>query len=839
MSLLRSFRLFDNLRARIAALLILGVLFAGAGFDFLLVSVIQNRLREELSFRTRALLEHMVEQSVTALALGDSLELATEVRRFAQESDVVAAALYRADGTLAAAAVRAPGMWRKVGATEERLVADAPALRTVRAGEFDLRDHVEPVLRRTPEVGSAEGEASELFGLPDAPTALPVPAGRVGWVRLVVSTERLEQAVGDTSRLGMVILLAALGLWMVPVLSLVRLVAQPLREASELAGEIAAGQLDRRLPIRSRDELGALAESMNTMASALQDAHRLAQAEAEALRTATSAVVAIARGARLANDPDSVFALVSAEARRVTGCDAVALAVPDESEQLTFVNFDPPPPWGGLAEKSTLPPDARREWMDRVDGVLRRTLDGSGDPLAQGLAAAGFRTALSVPLIIEGRSSAMLLLAARGSQAFPESGADLVGALASHLSAALRAERLNVRLERAIQELQRTRDYMVRSEMLRVAGEMASGVAHEFNNTLGAILGRAQLLRQRALQGVLPAAELAASLQVMERAAQDGTETVRRLRQFGRGDDAVTESVDLAAAASDAVEFTRPRWENEAQTGGRTIHLELEAESGSWVSGRGHELREVFTNLILNAVDALPEGGTIRVGSKVRGGRVLAWVQDDGIGMSEEVRRRLFEPFFTTKGDGGTGLGLSLVYGILQRHGAGVRVESQPGAGTRVDLSFPLGAAAESRESGGLAIVAGGPAAQASLMVVVVDDEPAVRDLMRDIAEALGHDVRTHESGEIALAAYRPGEVDLLLTDIGMPGMSGWQLARSVRAIDPAVTICFVTGWGEEMDPVEVTKAGADHVISKPFTIEDVIQVTQVAIHLRSQRKAA
>ncbi len=355
---------------------------------------------------------------------------------------------------------------------------------------------------------------------------------------------------------------------------------------------------------------------------------------------------------------------------------------------------------------------------------------------------------------------------------------------------------------------------------------MATGVAHEFNNLLGSVLGRAQLLNLRIGTGKLTQEELISSLRVIERAALDGSEVGRRLRQFGRGTGATDpEPVDLDAVLLDAVEFTRPRWENEAHVTGRRIDVASESWSGATVMGHSNELREVFTNLILNAVDALPEGGSIRLATSFRGDRVLARIQDDGVGMDDDTRKRLFEPFFTTKGEGGSGLGLSVAYGILKRHEATIEVVSQPGQGTTIEILFP-----RAKEAARDDLMPSLPTeGQRPMRVLVVDDDQGVREVLRDMLVALGHQVTEYSSGEEALNAYQPGQYDLILTDLGMPGVTGWKLAQTVREVDEVVTISFVTGWGDEVRPETIERASVNHVVSKPFTLEDVVAATQVA----------
>ncbi|HKQ57718.1 MAG TPA: ATP-binding protein, partial [Candidatus Eisenbacteria bacterium] len=420
------------------------------------------------------------------------------------------------------------------------------------------------------------------------------------------------------------------------------------------------------------------------------------------------------------------------------------------------------------------------------------------------------------------------------ASAFRPAELRVAAGLASHLAAALHASQLRDQLELAISELDRTREQLVRSERLRVAGELAAGIAHEFNNVLAAILGRVQLLRTRATAGTLQTKELTDALGVMELAARDGAETVRRLRRFGSDEGSDThDSVDLDAIIREAAEFTRPRWRNAGETGDAHIDLRVDSTAGAWVKGAPAHLREVFTNLILNAVDALPRGGHIRIGCLVQDGRVSAYVEDDGMGMGEEARARAFEPFYTTKGMDGTGLGLSMVYGIVKNHEGTIEVESQPGRGTRIAMSF---AAAPPREEAPPDALA--PAPPAALSVMVVDDEPSVRELLIDILGSLGVPAEGRTGGAAALEGFRPSRFDLVLTDLGMPGVDGWQVCQSMRALDQAVTIAFVTGWGEGVDLDRVRRAGAQTVVPKPFSIEDIEAVVRLAADRKLEKAA-
>ena len=811
-----------GLRFRVLVVLAAAVLCVGFGFEVLLFTLTRSWLHQELDFRSQSIASLLAERSIGAMMAGDTLALAREVERADTETDVVGTAIYRADGSAVAVTPGLSTLWIEAGAPPADIRARRAApLKRHHHEDQNLIEVIAPIVQRS------------LVFEPDAATADPaihapgIPRRQVGWVRVVMTPERLEQSVASAAQLGLVVLLVALVVGLLGVSWLGRLIVLPLREASGLAREIAAGRLDRRLPVRGKDELSQLAEAMNTVAAALLEAHGRVEIEANALKNASRAVMTIARGTRTSRDLGAMFDVVASELRRVTGCEAVALAVPRESDRLLhFAHSDPPLPWGGLTQDAPLENEVLLDLRVPDGSGSRLALDGDGDQFSRGLAADGFRSAMFVPLMLESGPQAALLLASKQVKAFPPGQADIVAGLATHLSAALHVTLLNDQLQGAIVELQRTHEYLVQSEMLRIAGEMATGVAHEFNNLLGSVLGRAQLLNLRLLNGTLTQEELVTSLRVIERAALDGSEVGRRLRQFGRGATlTVMEPVDLDRALLDAIEFTRPRWENEAQITGRRIEIISESWSGACVMGASNEMREVFTNLILNAVDALPKGGTVRLATELRGERVLARIEDDGIGMDEETRRRLFEPFFTTKGEGGSGLGLSVAYGILKRQGAEIEVESQPGRGTKIEISFPRAKEAARVDDAMPALVA----RQRPLRVLVVDDDQGVREVLRDMLATLGHGVTVFSSGEEALRAFQPGLYDLILTDLGMPGITGWALAQTVREVDASVTIAFVTGWGDEVRPETTERARVDHVVTKPFTFEDVVEVTRIA----------
>lgn len=241
------------------------------------------------------------------------------------------------------------------------------------------------------------------------------------------------------------------------------------------------------------------------------------------------------------------------------------------------------------------------------------------------------------------------------------------------------------------------------------------------------------------------------------------------------------------------------------------------------ILGSASELREVVTNLILNAVDAMPQGGTLRVGCRKEDGRVAAWVADTGVGMSESVRSHVFDPFFTTKGNRGTGLGLSLVYGIVTRHEGHIDIVTALGKGTTFLLDFPA-------VDPGLVVAGGDGAVQPELVrpgkILVIDDEPEVAEVVRDILASEGHTVEVALSGREGVALAAAAEYDLVFTDLGMPDMSGWDVAERLAETCPDLPVALVTGWGTTLDEDDARRRGVVAVVQKPFEISDLVQTT-------------
>ena len=382
-----------------------------------------------------------------------------------------------------------------------------------------------------------------------------------------------------------------------------------------------------------------------------------------------------------------------------------------------------------------------------------------------------------------------------------------------------RAERdllaANQELEKALAELKATQQQVIQQERLSAIGQMASGIAHDFNNTLTPILGFSDLLLEKP--GVLENKEQARKfLGFLRTSAQDAASVVARLRQFyrRRDEDEKFPIIDLNNIVTQAISLTEPKWRRQAQANGVTIQVESKLQEIPAVAGDESALREVLTNLIFNAVDAMPNGGSITLETLAENNQAVIRLRDSGAGMTEEVRRRCLEPFFSTKGEQGTGLGLSMVYGIVERHRGKLEIESAPGKGTTFIIRLPAAAAEETK-----VVASFHQKSDQPLNVLVVDDEARVREVISAFLRAEGHAVTTASSGREGIEQFRAEPFDMVVTDRAMPEMSGDQMATLVKQMRPEIPIVLLTGFGALIEVTGSQPKDVDVVLSKPVTL--------------------
>jgi signal transduction histidine kinase/ActR/RegA family two-component response regulator len=439
----------------------------------------------------------------------------------------------------------------------------------------------------------------------------------------------------------------------------------------------------------------------------------------------------------------------------------------------------------------------------------------------------GIRSALAVPIVVDGSIWGTLAIGFDVAHGVPEGLISFVSTVASHVGVAAHNARLFTSLREANEQLQATQAQVIQQERLRALGQMASGIAHDFNNALAPIAGFSELLLTLP-DGLVDQERLRHYLELMHTSAQDAANVVSRLREFYRSRDVADplEAVDVSQLARQAVVLTQPRWKDQAQAQGSPIEVRLELAEVPTIGGNVAELREALTNLIFNAVDAMAGGGTLTVSTRQahvtaeHGEQVVLSVADTGSGMSEDVRLRCLEPFFSTKGDRGTGLGLSMVHGIVHRHGGTLHIESAPGAGTTVELRLPAGMAETGAGAGRLDAA---PAkASRRLRVLVADDDAPVRQVTVSFLEADGHEVIEAANGAEAAAMFAPEAYDLVVTDRAMPDTSGDRLAAQFKAQAPHLPIILLTGFGDLLLAEGAPPPGVDLVLSKPATLQEL-----------------
>ena len=359
---------------------------------------------------------------------------------------------------------------------------------------------------------------------------------------------------------------------------------------------------------------------------------------------------------------------------------------------------------------------------------------------------------------------------------------------------------------------------LTQAEKLRSLGVMAAGVAHQMNNVLASILGRADTLLAQLPGGAVSVDDLRHELDAIVKAAQDGAASVTRIQGFSRTELHETPaSLDLVLAVRDAVDATGPRWRDQAEHEGRTITVGIDADRPVWVNGVASDLREALTNLILNAVDAMAAGGTIRLTVGIVANRAVVTVADSGEGMTEDILKRAFDPFFTTKAFGaGTGLGLALTHSIVRRHEGTIEIQSQPGQGTRVEIALPLSPPP-------VPILKVVPLPLAALRILVIDDHPDLATQLGKMLRLDGNDATVCSNPVEALALLDHDTFDVVITDLGMPGCTGWDIAAETRRLQPAAHVILATGWGHEIqEGADLVARGVDAVVAKPYRLETI-----------------
>jgi PAS domain S-box-containing protein len=453
----------------------------------------------------------------------------------------------------------------------------------------------------------------------------------------------------------------------------------------------------------------------------------------------------------------------------------------------------------------------------RGELVYEPDISPSAFPFVGLMARGGMRSLVYAPLIAESRVFGVMVCARRAIAGFSSDDCEFLRQLSQHVALAAHQTQLYGSLQRAYEDLRQTQKAILQQERLRALGQMASGIAHDINNALtpAALYAQSMLERETSLSR-----QARDQLEIILRALEDVGHTVARMREFYRPRDSqlAHESVDVNRLIRQVVDLTQARWSDMPQERGVVIDVRTELEEGlPSIHGGESEVRDAITNLVLNAVDSMADGGalTLRSSRDPASNLVVIEVKDTGCGMSEKMKARCLEPFYTTKGERGTGLGLAMVYGMTQRHGAELQIDSEPGVGTTVRLLFPAAKAD----------VATTPAAEPRPIVprriLLIDDDPLLLRSVRDILEVDGHEVEVAEGGQAGIDAFASAhgsgnQFDVVITDLGMPHVDGRTVAAAIKGASPDTPVVLLTGWGHRLLADRNLPENIDRVLSKP-----------------------
>jgi signal transduction histidine kinase len=483
----------------------------------------------------------------------------------------------------------------------------------------------------------------------------------------------------------------------------------------------------------------------------------------------------------------------------------------------------------GLAEQAAVPIDPNGLSRCIAGNLVYEPDTGAIPfPFPQRLAAAGLKSLVIAPLIVESQVFGVLACARRQADAFSSGECEFLRQLSEHVALASHQARLYGDLQQAYNDLRQSQHTVMQQERLRALGQMASGIAHDINNAISPV----SLYTESLLEREPNLSERARGyLTTIQRAIDDVARTVARMREFYREREAqlTLARVNINGAIQQVVELTRPRWGDLPQQRGVMVDLRSElAEPLPEIMGAEHEIRDAMTNLIFNAVDAMPNGGTltVRTLNKPDGegeSRVVVEVSDTGIGMDEDTRRRCLEPFYTTKGERGTGLGLAMVYGMVQRHSAELEIESAIGRGTTMRLKFQAHTASVvSTERYSKA-----PFVMRRLRILLVDDDPVLIKSLQDTLGEDGHLVTATHGGQAGIDAFTAGlrgdqPFDIVITDLGMPHVDGRKVASSIKERSATTPVILLTGWGQRLIAANDVPAHVDKVLSKPPRLHEL-----------------
>jgi signal transduction histidine kinase/FixJ family two-component response regulator len=658
-----------------------------------------------------------------------------------------------------------------------------------------------------------------------------------------------------------------------------RLIARPILDLVRTARAVARDKnYALRVPVHRQDELGELIENFNEMLGQVQaqdvalhearlqlearvaertqelsgEMHERQRAEvmlhhqAERISLVNQITRAVAERADLA----SVFHVLLGHLEDRLAID-FASACTFSPERAEFIVVSHGPNSAALAaaagERIGEPLPTGDSFLATAErGEIFRLFESDSPPsceLTERLALAGVVRALAMPLQAEGKLLGIIIVGRCVNLDFTTGDSSFLQTLGEHVALAARQSQLYLELQTAYRELHAAQQSALQQERLRALGQIASGIAHDINNALAPVLGFTDLI-ERSEPNV--SARGIRFLQTIKTAAQDIATIVGRMREFyrQRAPDEPLVNLKLNTTVQEAINLTRPRWRDIPQQRGVIINLVADLDPRlTTLLGNESEIRQALVNLIINGVDAMPQGGNLTVRTRQIAlpnpnpalpatSSVLVEVIDSGCGMDAETRRRCLEPFFTTKGARGTGLGLAMVYGVMERHGGRIEIETALGHGTTMRLVFAPGptmkplAHPKPRQDADLS----------PLRLLCIDDEPVVLEVLQELLQHLGHQTCTALGAQEGLTLFRDRALrqecfDAVITDLGMPGMDGFSLARQLKSEFPSTPIILLTGWGIFLGADDPVSSTVDLILPKPPAVNDLQSGLATVLH--------
>ncbi len=521
----------------------------------------------------------------------------------------------------------------------------------------------------------------------------------------------------------------------------------------------------------------------------------------------------------------SIFQVVVERLEEELPVDYCSIGLHDvEKNQLVIASVgnrsEPIAAAAGLAQDAVVPVDENGlSRCMRGELVCEPDISRLEFPFPRRLASAGFGAIVIAPLLVESQVFGVLVCARQAADSFSSAECEFLRQLSEHTALAAHQAQLYEALQRAYDDLRHTQQQVMQQERLRALGQMASGIAHDINNAISPVALYTQALLERESN---LSERGRGQLEIIQRAVDDIAQTVARMGEFYRAREAqyLLVPADINKLVRQAVDLTRARWSDIAQRRGAAVDVQFAFGADlPPIAAVESQIRDALVNLIFNAVDAMPDGGTLTFRTSLHSGdagpQVVLEVIDTGVGMDEETRRRCLDPFFTTKGERGTGLGLAMVYGIAQRHGASLEIKSERGKGTIIRLTFHV--------SHGTPVVGAEPNGVhlPPQRILVIDDDPMLLKSLRDSLEAEGHAVTTASSGQEGIHAFVESHASgdpfpVVITDLGMPHVDGRKVAATIKASVPSTVVLLLTGWGRRLVADNDVPAGVDEVLSKP-----------------------